>query len=144
MSLKFDKKDFAQLTYRFVMINETSGTEERDVNTLRAQEIDKDSMRLQVPTKSCQPGHTVTILMFKGSNPKIPKKLSSEGNDVFFSLVGKVKEKLSNEDEKETSIIVIKFTQYDNYRWDEIIREISERQSKVTDTIKKIKVNERY
>ena len=125
-----------------VIINETSGLENRDVKRYSLQELDSGGIKLKLPASICQKGHILGVIFFRGKKVKIPKKIpaSRQGGEIFFSAIGKVKEKFIDDDSDQV-IIEVQFTQFDNHTWNLILEEYAEKKSQVRDLFKGMRLN---
>lgn len=142
MSLIINAKDFHSIHYSMVIINETSGLENRDVKHYSLEELDSTGVKLKIPGSICQKGHVLGVIFFRGKRVKIPKKIpaSRQGGEIFFSAIGKVKEKFIDDDSDQV-IIEVQFTQFDNHTWQSMLEEYAEKKSQVRELFKGMRLN---
>ena len=141
MNIRFKSSDFEQVSYTYIFVNQTSGTDCKDSSQISAKEFDKDSIVLEVPTNSCAQGHSIMIVMFEGSNAKIPAKLPTNGSPIkgsALTAIGKIQKK-EILDSKERSCITVKFNQYDVAEWKKIRKQYKDKQAKVVNIFQRIK-----
>lgn len=65
MSLIINAKDFHSIHYSMVIINETSGLENRDVKHYSLEELDSTGVKLKIPGSICQKGHVLGVIFFE-------------------------------------------------------------------------------
>lgn len=142
MTLKINPKDFRSQEFSLVIINETSGVENRDIHLYVLQEIFEQGIKIEIPNTICQRGHSLGVLFFIGKEPRIPKKIppNREGKGIFFSAIGKVKSKEDYEGDK--SLVEIQFTQFDKHTWDHIFQTIREKREQITGHFELLRIKE--
>lgn len=142
MSLIINAKDFHSIQYSMIIINETSGLENRDVKRYSLEELDPTGVKLKIPGSICQKGHVLGVIFYRGKRVKIPRKIptSRQGGEIFFSAIGKVKEKFIDGDSDQV-IIEVQFTQFDNHTWQSMLEEYAEKKSQVRELFKGMRLN---
>ena len=120
MPLKFNKSDFENLIFSNIFVNQTSGTECKDPNFIELIEVSKTGITL-----------------------KVPKTLNNidRNQDVLFSGIGKIKEKIITDKEKESEV-KIEFSQFDKNHWKKIVSNLQNKQNSMMKLLDKIKVTE--
>lgn len=143
MGINFSKKDFENIKYTILLVNQTSGTDCKDIDVLKVVNIDERGVTLTAPFNSCNINHNVMVCFLPGLNPKIPKNLSFEGKnkEVFFSAIGKVKNKIESDDPDICEVELL-FSQYDKKIWTKIVNEYKRKQVSIVDLFKKIGFHE--
>jgi hypothetical protein len=144
MGITFKKNDFEQLDFKYLLINQTSGTEFTNYKQVWIEHFDEKAFTLVVPKKSCNIGHTLMVMFLKGRKPTIPKKIpqNGQGKGITYSLLGKVKGKLDYESNKDLSIVELQFTQFDKDGWSDFIDKYKEKQEEITGTLEQMQVYE--
>ncbi|MFT6631861.1 MAG: hypothetical protein ACJAS4_001822 [Bacteriovoracaceae bacterium] len=145
MSIKFRQNDFQEVHYCCVFVNQTSGFEFRNYKQVKIEEFHGKGITIILPTNTCNVGHNLMLLFFKGRNPKVPKVLpeQGEGKGIHYSAIGKVKIKSPLEKNQEFCTAKIDFNQFDKYGWQELLDEYREKQEEVTSTFSRIQINEK-
>lgn len=144
MKIEFRESDFKEFHYSYIFTNETSGTEFIDYQNIIPQDITSTGITLKVLTNSCNTGHNLMIMLFRGHNPILPKRIPKDGRGkgICFSAIAKVLSKTPQESNGEFSFVELRFTQFDKYGWEDIVEEYKDAQEAVSNLMKKIKVNE--
>ncbi len=144
MAINFKKEDFEQLDYKYIMINQTSGTEYRNYNHIWIENFSDNGMTIVLPKASCNLGHNLMLMFLKGRKPRIPAKLSTDGmgKGIIYSLMGKVKTKRDKENNTNLSIVELQFSQFDKDGWNRFIGKYEEKQEDITQTLEHIKAYE--
>ena len=142
MTLKINASDFRSREYSLVIINETSGIENLDYKNYVLQEIETQGIKIEIPNTICQKGHTLGILFFLGKEPKLPKKIPAnrQSKEIYFSAIGKVKNKIIYEDNDQITLVEIQFTQYDKHTWHSMVEDFKKRKEQIAGHFEKIRV----
>lgn len=142
MGIVLNKNELVEIYYSFILVNETSGLEFRNFRNIEFQEINSEGIKLLVPHNICQKGHTLLVMMLKGREPRIPKKLpkTGQGKGIHFSAVGKVMEK--EEPDNDRSLITIRFTQFDKHSWQDLLKSFEQRKAEIKEALASIKIKD--
>ena len=141
MPIKFKKSEFENIKYSLVFVNQTSGTECKDISLLNLLQISDKGINFIVPTNSCQVNHNLMVCLFKGLKPKIPKSLTFEGKnkEIIFSAIGKVRLKEIKEENQALTEVYLESSQYDKKTWEMIIWELKDKQTSIRDLFRRLK-----
>lgn len=139
MSLSFNRTDFENVFHSVIMVNQTSGTECKDIKILKVLSFSDTSIVLRAPFKSCSVNHHLMVCFLPGQKPKIPRFLSREAKDpeIVFSAIGKVSTKRELED-KSLCDINLAFSQYDKKQWGSIIGKYQAKQADIKELFNRI------
>ena len=144
MGITFKKSDFEQLDFKYILVNQTSGTEFTNYNQVWVENFNDKGFSLVVPRNSCNIGHNLMVMFMEGRKPKIPKQIpiSGQGKGIVYSLLGKVKQKVDYETKQNLAIVEMQFTQYDKDGWSEFIDKYKEKQKEISKALENMQVYE--
>lgn len=135
ISMFIKKEDFEKFEHFIVIRNDTSGTtipKWPDVNLIHLQ---TDGVHLELPINSCKENHMLSLFIFESPPPgKVTIPLAGKVKGAF-EVIGKVSAITPTQDAKRCAI-ELKFTQYDQAAWNDILIKYQKHQERINELTK--------
>lgn len=132
------KKNFAPFGHKLCIRNETSHTLFTKTDCILIKELKDDGLTLEIPSNVCQKGHSLTLFFLSlETGTKITLPSSGHFKEALFEAIAKVEKLESNKMNKETVLIDLHFTQYDQSVWKKILELYSKNQDEINDLLMK-------
>lgn len=137
--MRLDKNDFISIECKVIVQNVTSRTTLYDHTKISLEAVSPQGCVLRMPPKTCAQGHNLLIGFFTDQIEVDPELLDLEGDlpDGFVKAGGKVSEAATDKNSGDFMISLL-FQNHDEKRWKELCKGFKDRQTSVTDLIKKV------
>ena len=100
---------------------------------IKLLELKPNGITLEMPEKSCQVGHMLTLFIFLAPYKKKIRQLPKGGTPIPGSLdvIGKVSAIESMGEESGKISVEITLTQFDEVRWNNLVKKYQKRQDDI-------------
>lgn len=131
----FEKK-LNLLAYKICLRNETSHTVFTKSECIFIRELKDDGLIMEVQPNICQKGHNLTLFFVEKKIERIVLPLAGHMKEAFFVAMAKV-QKIDVNQENESVFVELRFTQYDQSDWKNIVKLYEQNQDQINDMLEK-------
>lgn len=132
------KQSFVPFGHKICLRNETSHTLFTRTDAVLIKELKDDGLTLEIPINVCQKGHGLTLFFLSmETENKITLPHSGHFKEALFEAMAKVEKIESTNLNKETVLVDLRFSQYDQVGWKKILILYSKNQDEINDLLMK-------
>lgn len=137
LSDALEEKQYKELNHDIVLRNDTSGVSYFEFRFIKINELRDDSICISLPKNICQKGHNLTLVLFDTRPVKKISKFPPPETKGAITIIGKVIDLSKNGEDKV--LVEIKFTQFKQNEWLQIVESYTGQQSDISSLIEEVK-----